>query len=337
MKLFLKKILIFLLVYILAVQLYKMINAPIFYEADAFLEMKNEMLSQEAEKYNTIFLGSSRIYRQLDAEKFDEFTEKETHSFNFGLPATSNPEIYFIAEKLLEDENFRPETLLLEVTPYATINRKNFGKVKTYYYLNWDYLKFSIKNILNPDWGVWKKLYNSFSLSISVFYSLLDPSVKESNSLKDYEKIGSTMRHGYLSLEQDVREGNTNFLVRKEKLLKNPKKLNFKVNVALKEFEKPLKKLNVAAHSQKLNELSQICRDKGIELIFMILPRYSEYVSVLNIKENEKEFEFIELADGKKYPEFYQTGYSFDAGHLNEKGAKLFSEKMAEQFNLILR
>jgi hypothetical protein len=51
----------------------------------------------------------------------------------------------------------------------------------------------------------------------------------------------------------------------------------------------------------------------------------------------KRNYSVIELADASKYPDFYQKKYMFDDAHLNTDGSRIYSEKLAKQFNELNR
>ncbi|MEM6965924.1 MAG: hypothetical protein AAF573_14245 [Bacteroidota bacterium] len=333
MKKFLQRISVFLLVYIIIVQLYKVVVPQPYWQVDPILDIKYNDFVEHISSYNSLVIGSSRVYRHFVPAVFDEHTNLATTSFNFGIPATSNPESYFIAEKLLDEENLSLKTLYLEITPFATVQTQNLGKTKTYYWMNKDYIQFNAANIANPSWSYEKKLYSAYTMGVGLFAQLLNPSISKSITLKNYDTIAASMQDGYLSIEQEIENGDTSLLARKEKLLNNSSILEGKAATSIKNFEKGVKDYNVEAHLAKLHDIQQKCKSKNIELVGIILPRYPNYKEVINIQQKVTDLKIIEMADASKYPQLYEVQYSADNGHLNEAGAHLFSKIMADQVN----
>src|SRR4029078_1657438 len=67
---------------------------------------KWDFWQQHKDEYDTLFIGTSRIYRGLKPTVFDEVTAAggvPTHTFNFGVDAMLPPEDAYVAEYILRD------------------------------------------------------------------------------------------------------------------------------------------------------------------------------------------------------------------------------------------
>ena len=98
MKSFLLKILFFGIV-ILLINVILRWFVPYSWGNPGF-EIKRTYLKENSYKYNTVFLGSSKTYRQIIPKYFDEYLEEfDISSFNMGYAGTLNPECFFLTEK----------------------------------------------------------------------------------------------------------------------------------------------------------------------------------------------------------------------------------------------
>jgi hypothetical protein len=67
------------------------------------LREKSAWLAAHADDYDTLFIGTSRIYRGIKPSLFDELTAAAgvaTHSFNLGIDAMSPPEDAYVFERI---------------------------------------------------------------------------------------------------------------------------------------------------------------------------------------------------------------------------------------------
>ena len=135
--------------------------------------------------------------------------------------------------------------LFLEITPFATVQNKNLGKTKTYYWMNKDYIQYNLANIGNPNWPLQKKLYNIYALGVGLCTQLLNPSISSSRALKDFNPIATAMKDGYISIEKEIKNGDASLIARKEKLEKDDTILKKKREVSIKNFEEGVKKFSV--------------------------------------------------------------------------------------------
>ena len=91
------------------------------------------------------------------------------------------------------------------------------------------------------------------------------------------------------------------------------------------------------AHFEKINKLINLAHEKGIELFFIIPPRLKRYEELFALKSALGDNKVIDLSSVQEYPALYKPENSFDIGHLNRKGAVLFSEYMAIKFQKIIK
>jgi hypothetical protein len=68
-------------------------------------------------------------------------------------------------------------------------------------------------------------------------------------------------------------------------------------------------------------------------------PRYKRktYVELLPVFNQIDARHRIDLANPFTYPEFYSLDNTYDITHFNNKGAALFTEKMAEEFKRLVQ
>jgi hypothetical protein len=67
------------------------------------LREKFAWFAAHADEYDTLFIGTSRVYRGIKPSAFDELTAAAgvpTHSFNFGIDAMSPPEDAYVLERI---------------------------------------------------------------------------------------------------------------------------------------------------------------------------------------------------------------------------------------------
>src|SRR6266446_10457255 len=66
-----------------------------FPEIDGGVSQKFRFFAAHKDEFDTVFIGSSRIYFQISPATFDRFTRESglsTHSFNFGIGGMYLPE-----------------------------------------------------------------------------------------------------------------------------------------------------------------------------------------------------------------------------------------------------
>jgi len=202
------------------------------------------------------------------------------------------------------------------------------------YWCNSDYYLYTIKYIYQHERGIRGKVKNSLRYTVcflnnfATVYPKIDADTNYTKSLKD----------GYLSLGDDFNiYQNPDLDKRRRDLLENYDELatrsSYANTEALTEFRSG-KKINALV--QKIDAMLDLSQESGISLYFIIPPRqetstYRELMPLVDIYPNN----IINLADSEKYSEFYDKDYSFDIGHLNDLGARIFTEYIFQEYNYL--
>jgi hypothetical protein len=82
-----------------------------FPEIDGGVSQKFRFFSAHKDEFDTLFIGSSRVYFQISPAIFDRVTRESglpTHSFNFGIGGMYLPETAYLLEQIL---SLRPRNL----------------------------------------------------------------------------------------------------------------------------------------------------------------------------------------------------------------------------------
>ncbi|MCB0168831.1 MAG: hypothetical protein KDI79_31680, partial [Anaerolineae bacterium] len=89
-----------------------------------------------------------------------------------------------------------------------------------------------------------------------------------------------------------------------------------------------------------LNHFQALIADseaQGVHLILLLYPRLEdEYKALLPVYYHLPAQNKIEMTHPDEYPEFYSMAYTFDRGHMNREGARLFTEALAQNFNQLM-
>ena len=93
----------------------------------------------------------------------------------------------------------------------------------------------------------------------------------------------------------------------------------------------------VDVNLDKIQQITEESKHKGIHVFWVIPPRLVEYSEILPIADQLPPEHVIDVSDFNEYSEFYNIDYSHDRGHLNKKGAILFSEIVAQKSLELIR
>lgn len=292
---------------------------------------------------NVFFFGSSRIYRNINPYFFDIEFEKNSvekiSSFNLGAPATFCPQSYYLYEQFLDSElSSNADIVFLELLEISSIGTALMHQERTTYWQNYRDLLFVLKSVFrSKERGILGKVRITVKYSISYFENIFNIGQFKSPLLDknfyDPRYVGKE-KNGFFPLDADLRSTTDstvkeNLLERKNSLKEEEPELKNRALKSIEFFKSDKKSLN-KVHFERIEKLIKKAKKNNIQLIFIITPNIvsPSIVKLFNaIPAGNK----IQLADANDFPEFYQTENLFDVGHLNEKGAELFSKTLARE------
>jgi hypothetical protein len=351
LKFFSKLLFLFFIVLTLSIIIRHFIYEPMHllpysYSANE-IHLKRTYLNKHKRKFNTVFIGSSHVFRQFDGHLFDSLARDVPNlsSFNFGIQGLAASELFYLNDNLLEDYkkdsflkgNLPLKYLLIEISKITFPDHLNLNTTRMFYWYDWPYYTFTIKAIFDSK-------NNTFPLKIAMAgmhtAGLLDKQLNF-NYLTDFSAfklreeyvntINSSINNSYNGYEPRIKT--------MKKLMLDSTALLLRKNGSAEQFHKYennpelLKKYN-KVYLAKINETIQKFSKKGIHTIFVFAPRaekqqYDEIIPLLNKIDPKNK---IEIADSRKYPELYYVDNSADETHLNSKGAEIFTRLLAHKF-----
>jgi hypothetical protein len=308
-------------------------------EGDPAVVRKQKEVIVKPNNYNPIFIGSSRTYRHIDPNLFDSLMKQETGvtSYNLGLPATFAPEIFFCYEQMLEQLNpNRQRTIIMELQEVNLLAPKNLNSLKGTYWINNEYLIFSIKALwASPRRPLGHKVVGTGTFFIGWFlnhfgfnyvtevkaeamdresleengFSCLDESMAD----KEYSASLWKRRNGFLADTTQVAKRASG--QRKVQAIISDEKASEINNVLL----------------NKLNQLISLSAEKNVNLIFILPPRLPSYKTVLPLGYALGNLRFFDLSSPDCYPELWMLETSFDVAHMNCDGASIYTQSLVQQ------
>jgi hypothetical protein len=297
------------------------------------------------ERPNTYFLGSSRVYRQINPAVFDStfqtLTGSQITSFNLGAIATFAPQTYYLYDKFLEsDFAYNTDYFFMELMNVTRINDDVLFQERNTYWHDFEEFWFSYKAVMdNPNIDKHERNEILLSYGKSFLGQLFNVGhyrnqVSEWNYYNEFY-LGPN-KDGYLSLDYDMIHNQdevfTEYLnKRMEDLQKDSSALQLRAIDNTRNLSILDEGFLYDIHPERIQYLLKKSKEKGIHLIFFIIPnRTSEtQVELFNTIPFEHR---LELVDPNDYAEFYQLENSFDAGHLNHQGASLFTQALVREF-----
>jgi len=342
MKIFILKMIAFIILLVLLLNLFEFIT-PYYYGNDVF-EAKMNYLKRHAQKYNMVFIGSSRTYRHINPPLFDSLCVGDVKSYNLGSPATFAPESYYLCENLMKDNKLKIKYIILELSTIKHIPDRNLHSVRSKYFYTFNYLTLALNYFAHQAIPFTEKINVYKNLLISYFERIFKVDVLQDMTLSIIKPIQNTHLiegniKGYFSCEDDVR------MFKKQQLIDRFNKFQKDTTVikerlrAIQYYHHHVPHHYNKIHLKKIRELIRLARSKGILLIFFLPPRtegyaYGELIPLMYMIDFNHR---IDLSDPQKFPELYIARNCFDIGHYNNRGAELFTKYLVSEVNKIIQ
>lgn len=324
---------------------------PYFWANEGW-EVKHQWLEEHSAEYNALFIGSSHIYRQINPRVFDKQLDASLaiNSFNLGYQATANPESHYLYEQLLQDERVDLSGLklvVMDLVPAEWLNLNNARSVRGKYFMNVPYWWRGTTQVLTTDRSDLEKradVASHYSIAlfekefnVGMYDEIREYYEKDKDSLqrKDLAMLGG-QRNGFLALDNDRGyAGRRRAFLECEEYLVPMSAANTEYYYECTVEEEHDQGSGSSALLREANRLIALSKERGIHLVFVMMPR-TPYRETFPIAEALPPAHVVNLTDPREYPEFYDLQYVFDRGHLNQKGARLLSERLGEKVNQLL-
>lgn len=336
-----KGILILLVCVLLSTFLYSIKgNFYNLYELPEIVNRKQEFKTQSL-GINTVFIGSSRIFRHVDPILFDSLTGLK--SYNLGYAGLFPFRSYDYLENLNLSADSAIKNVFIELSPIALLGQ-NFNTDPFVHSINSNRYTIVVNFGINAPYppGIRFKYLSGYSLLMAYKYlgigssKYLNHLLYGNFDLRVNDDADNIYTKGYLSLDDDLAlQGGDyeNLISRRNDFLEAPSKNLAKYTSAYDRF----RKLNFKANKDYftdfvLNQARKLSQE-GLNVYFIINPRqeYGDLVYLKNQKQELVDFEIFDFTDPKKYPELFLEKYSYDRVHLNKEGAELFTKVLSKE------
>nr|WKN35519.1 hypothetical protein K4G66_24395 [Tunicatimonas sp. TK19036] len=310
------------------------------YELPEIVSRKQNFKAQ-SQNINTVFIGSSRIFRHIDPILFDSLTGLRSYNLGYAglfpfrsydylenLNLSANPVIKNVFIELspiaLLGQNFNTDPFIYSISPDRYLTVLNFGiqgpyiKSTRFKYLSgytllmaYKYLGVGCSKYLNH------LLYGKFDLRVN-------------------DDADNVYTKGYLSLDDDLalKGGDyENLVARRNEFLESPSKTLANYTLAYNHY----KTLNFSANNDDFTDYVKVqahnLSKQGIKVYFIINPRqvYSDLVYLKHQKRQLDAYKVFDFTDPEKYADLFLEKYSYDRVHLNEDGAELFTKILSRE------
>jgi hypothetical protein len=294
---------------------------------------------QHKEEYDTLFIGTSRIYRGLKPSVFDQVTAAgglPTHTFNFGVDAMLAPEDAYVAGYILRNPPKNLKWVFLELGVFIEdFEDRAPDSVRSSHWHDWRRTWLCIRANLWPKgkrekWQKWFRsergkpwpadvAWTHFRLFISKSLNLgRGAAALEELMLGKGPKLALLGRDGdgynaYNDRGGVSGEALTEYLQELKNRQQKPARLS-----QLKSY-----------HQQCFDDEVKVVRAASAKPIALIGPT----TGPLRLRPAESSgVPLIDLCDVEAYPQLFAPDVRIDHAHVNDKGAQIFTRMVAAQF-----
>jgi hypothetical protein len=316
-----------------------------FPEIDGGVSQKFRFFAAHKDEFDTLFIGSSRIYFQISPAIFDRVTRESglpTHSFNFGIGGMYLPESAYLLEQIL---NLKPRNLRWVFIEYDEVQTKwspeNQTSRRALYWADWKRVSLLLRKLTDagtdPLW-----LLNPTKLRDIV---LSQNDEKSTRSLltfyatqveKNYTNVARAADVLDYFLGRDTNERRASYLgAASDGYVTRPNRMSPNQAAAYERAlatamaragTRPLSPYAVEGYRQCANEVRNI----GATPIFLITPSTTQ----INMAAESTGAPGVVMAfnNPRVYPNLYHSSVRRDGQHLTKSGAEEFTRTVAANF-----
>ncbi|HED66640.1 MAG TPA: hypothetical protein ENJ09_13920 [Planctomycetes bacterium] len=303
---------------------------------DGMAAIKARHMAEHGDDYDVLFVGSSRVYRQIRPRVFDAECERagaEVRSYNLGLAGMRFFEALRTAEALLSDPPASLDVLVLEgLDPDPRLREENLLSRREIAWHTPGLTWLALRRVWRRDEPLAEKLRETRGHLFQFGCSFAN--VGTASALSDLLFGGPGPEEdrtpgGYLPLEKDPSETVTD---RRRAFLEalNENRSLLEERVAELEAE-PRSVEPDALFADTLARLEGIAREAGVELVFVVLPPVEHRrPELVGAKERGCIEHLADLSDPAEHPDFYlKLAERFDENHLKKNGAARLTKLVA--------
>jgi len=339
LKLIIKSLILISLIILISELLNKRSFLP-YHWGNNDLDTKISFLKEQNIDPRAYFIGSSVTFRQTIPSLFDKIINNPTnYSFNIAIDGAMPPQTFYILDNLLEQDS-TIDYVFFEVNSFDNLGPKIFQSTRSKYYFNIGYLILCTKYLYYSTLRLIYKGGMAAKYVVTFIENTLKIGMREDflKYIKDTNihqmRIVGENKDGFRAFPND-KTRNKEMLERLPTYIKNTKNLFTTTYASLNDSKNT--SYNKELRNCFLKQLKKADK-KGVKLIFILNPvafAFDEIPEMVALFYSLPATNRLDLADPFKHSEFYQLENRWDEGHLNEKGALLYSQKLSKLFKTL--
>jgi hypothetical protein len=297
---------------------------------------KLAFLSEHPDDYDILFVGSSRVYRQISPATFDRVLGEAGYplrSFNLGIGAAKVPEVAFLLKRLANEQTIRPRYIFIDPDGLlATIAEVNTNRQREIYWHERPETALAIRSLDDEDRfdraNYVHRHARAHIFNILGYGRLRGFLAGALDTATENRRILGKQGDGFLPYT--ARSADRFELERREFFLANLER--YHRGVAGWERRQARRNQLRPQHIALFEQLKRNIERTRAEPIFILSPvvqsrgeaREAHLRGVLPV--------LLAFDDPNLYPQLFEVDHRFDLTHLNRRGAVLYSELLAQRF-----
>lgn len=316
-----------------------------FPEIDGGVSQKFRFFAAHKDEFDTLFIGSSRVYFQISPAIFDRVTRESglpTHSFNFGIGGMYLPESAYLLEQIL---NLKPHKLRWIFIEYDELQTKwspeNQTSRRALYWADWKRVSLLLRKLSDagndPRWLpnpaklrdiVLRRKDEKNTRSLLTFYA-----AQFEKNYTNVARAADVLNHLW---GRDTNERRASYLgaasdgyVTKLNRISPSQAAAYERGLAAAMAQSGTRSLSPYA-VEAYRQCAQEVRNIGAAPIFLITPNTTQ----INVAAESTGLTGVVMAynDPRTYPSLYRSSVRRDGQHLTKAGAEEFTRIVAANF-----
>jgi hypothetical protein len=294
---------------------------------------KLEYFTQHKDEFDTLIVGTSRLYYNVSPEIFDQTTSENglpTRTFNFGIDGMHPPENFYVLEQVLKTKPRNLKWVVLEMGDIQVRWDNILGTQRVVYWHDWPRTALTLKKAMNPRgnanwlikatrlWLARRDLISNLTLFAKLFTNVgraaeLLPS-ERLERFRDADLELGPHRDGYRLAGAAMSP---------ERAVVFQQYLAQEVSEARQKFLDP-------ATEQGYHKSATQIRKAGANPLFVVAPII--FQKTARFRKWPAPAPLVSFNDSREYPALFDTRVRIDDGHLTNEGAALFTRLLAQEF-----
>jgi hypothetical protein len=287
------------------------------------------------DRYDVLFLGSSRFYHQIIPKQFDErvsaATGRELRSFNFGYDAMWPPESFWMLRQLLAMKPAKLRWVFIDcIDIIAKLDERNTSTRRTAYWHDAPHTFMALDSV--GDMGI--PLRRKRDLVVGHMTHLFR---QWTNQGRGAEQL--TFEFGLEKRKKAAKwdppkawDGNEGYEPETKVAFEGKEREKFEADVAAQRQSFPPYPTR-PSFLRALNKIIAEVRAAGAEPILVVTPTVDPRE---NFQELPPDVTVWRYHDANEFPALYETANRYDGAHLNDAGARIFTDLLAARFSELL-